>query len=575
MPTLDWRDRPKASPLGGFLIQSRAGATGNFDVVIPWPDGGLAHFSRDNDAAGFPWHGPVLFGSDRCVGVSVTESDSASVAGQTTKSLEVAAVGEDGTVTHWWRENGGNYAWHKAETITTGGIGVPAIAYTGALFKEGASDVDRHDVSELHLVVPAWGGGLKYLKHHDQSGPQPWQDVGGPPSRLNFVGAGLVLTPLSNDGFKATWKDLREFDPHLLRGYLIAAAVSDDGGLMIYAFDERYTFGAVTGDVNAPTEIWGDSESLMVPTGAGQEVHAFRGRPSMVHGDYDLDDTDSPGSAAYDLHFGNLELVAPARNGGIHHFWRDNGKPNDTPHLKEGWRFATTIGSILYDEVSLIQSNFGHTDHGNLELVARTKDQRGFDFYWRGEDSIWHGPTPVTADAVAAPASSPPEVDPGQLEFVHWTSAGPDGAGGTLRGEPVTLSGPMGTAFFLHDNYAKFDTSAFTPPLAATGMVEMVGGPGHTFRLTFGSAVRDPILHLGSLASVLTFSDGGPVVRLSGDAGFGVAGSAVTGTLGPTDSNGSVRLAGAVTDIMFTLVPNFADGTVPDGVFLQVGGARP
>ena len=320
-----------------------------------------------------------------------------------------------------------------------------------------------------------------------------------------------------------------------------------------------------------------------MPTDLGEQVRAFRGRPSMVHGDFDLDDSDNPIPFVFDLHFGNLELVAPARNGGIHHFWRDNGAPNETRRLKDGWRFATTIGTAPYDEVAVIQSNFSHNDHGNLELVARTADQRGFDFYWRDESFSWHGPFPVTGD-IASSSSSPLVVDPGRSEFVHWSSAGPDGAAGTLRGRPVTLIGPMGTAFFLHDDYPNFATPAFTPPLLATGMVEIVGGLGHRFRLTFDSPVHDPILHLGSMASVMTFAGGPPVVRLSGDLGFGVAGSAVTGQpanpttgpdgmSGPNDSNGSIGLPGTFSDIVFTLEPNFADGTIPDGVFLQVGAA--
>jgi sugar lactone lactonase YvrE len=172
-----------------------------------------------------------------------------------------------------------------------------------------------------------------------------------------------------------------------------------------------------------------------------------------------------------------------------------------------------------------------------------------------------------------------------RLQFVHWTSASENVALGTLYGGNVTLSGPLGTAFFFHDDYPNFGTAAFTPQLAATGMVEIVGGLGHSFTLSFDAALHDPIFHLGSLASVLTFPAGTALTRLSGDDHFVVAGNVVTGnkadpvarfdgTLGPSDSNGSVRLAGAFSTIKFTLVPNFADGTIPDGVFLQVGGAR-
>jgi hypothetical protein len=358
----------------------------------------------------------------------------------------------------------------------------------------------------------------------------------------------------------------------------------------VYAFDERLRFGIVSPSISSPNEIWGDSESLTVPVEfegvIEQEVRAFRGRPSMVHGDYDLDDSNTFGIIPFadGLHFGNLELVAPAKAGGIHHFWRDNGVPNESHHLKEGWHFGTTFGTAMYDEVSVIQSNFGDGEHGNLELVARIKGQRGFDFYFRDEGLHWRGPIPVTGDALGS-SSSPLSLDLGFQDFVHWSSATPAGAKGTLHGRDVTLVGPMGTAFFLHDDYPNFASAAFTPRLPATGMVEIVGGQGHSFTLDFGGVLQDPVIHLGSLGSILTFMSGTAVIRLSGDAGFSVDGSLVTGiaanpvagpdgTLGPSDSNGTVRLTGAFATITFTLVPNFADGSIPDGVFLQLGGTR-
>lgn len=174
-----------------------------------------------------------------------------------------------------------------------------------------------------------------------------------------------------------------------------------------------------------------------------------------------------------------------------------------------------------------------------------------------------------------------PVPPPTTTDFVHWTSADPSGAVGTLHGRQVTLAGPMGTAFFLHDDYPGFAAAEFTPGPTATGMVEIQGGPGHSFTLDFGATLHDPVLHLGSLASVVTFAPGTAVVRVSGDTGFQVAGNVVTGVLadlhgaaGLTDSNGSVRLAGAFGTLTFTVVPNFADGSTPDGVFLQVGATR-
>ena len=122
----DWRDRPASSPSSGALIQSRAGQNGNFEVVIPWPDGGLAHFWRVNDVEPrFPWHGPTIFGDGRYQGCSLTESDLKTFVSSSDRNLEVVAVHETGELHHFWRDNGGSTArpasmedgWHYAGRI--------------------------------------------------------------------------------------------------------------------------------------------------------------------------------------------------------------------------------------------------------------------------------------------------------------------------------------------------------------------------------------------------------------------------------------------------------------------------
>lgn len=50
------------SGIPGF-IQSRFGTKGNFEIVAPLAAGGLAHYWRDNDTPGLPWHGPIVFGA--------------------------------------------------------------------------------------------------------------------------------------------------------------------------------------------------------------------------------------------------------------------------------------------------------------------------------------------------------------------------------------------------------------------------------------------------------------------------------------------------------------------------------
>ena len=178
----------------------------------------------------------------------------------------------------------------------------------------------------------------------------------------------------------------------------------------------------------------------------------------------------------------------------------------------------------------------------------------------------------------------PEPVEP-TLEFVRWEIPEQHGsiANGALRGFPVTLEGPLGTAFF-RDNYPNFSSAAFTPQLASTGMIEIVGAPGHSFTLTFGAPLTDPIMELGSLGSVLTFPAGTAVTPLSGDAHFTVADNVVTGggpIPGPdgtpvqTDSNGSIQLTGTFSAITFTLVVHDVNPGVTDGVLFQIGGRLP
>jgi hypothetical protein len=138
------------------------------------------------------------------------------------------------------------------------------------------------------------------------------------------------------------------------------------------------------------------------------------------------------------------------------------------------------------------------------------------------------------------------------------------------------LVGPMGTAFFRHDDYHGFAAPPFTPTLVSTTMVELSGAPGHSFTLQFPASIKDPVLHLGSLASALSFTDANAVTLVSGDHDFKVNGSTVSGqAAGASDSNGTVMIPGVFEQLTFTLTPTFGDSSAKDGVFLQIGGTRP
>jgi hypothetical protein len=128
---------------------------------------------------------------------------------------------------------------------------------------------------------------------------------------------------------------------------------------------------------------WWDSNGIL----AGQ-VPLFNGRPSMLQSSYN----ESWGSWPWsNNHYGNFELVAPVKGGGIAHFWKDNGKHSRVVELWDGWNGPTLFGADhLYDDVAMIET--GHT----LAVVARLTGRGGFDFYLR-EDLQWQEPIHVSA----------------------------------------------------------------------------------------------------------------------------------------------------------------------------------
>ncbi|MFE2557000.1 hypothetical protein ACFXGT_13380 [Streptomyces sp. NPDC059352] len=181
-----------------------------------------------------------------------------------------------------------------------------------------------------------------------------------------------------------------------------------------------------------------------------------------------------------------------------------------------------------------------------------------------------------------------------RLAFVDWTFCNDERteAVGTLSGRMVTLTGqgnvttdrpPLGTAF-LDGTFPGFRTAAFTPPLPASDLVEIMGlKGGSSFEVAFDAEVKDPVLHLGSFASTMEFLDlpvGTQVIKLSGDTDFIVDGNKVMGeayqpppgSTEPTDSDGSVRLQGLFRSFAFTLNPRFTGGEGHDGVHFQIGG---
>jgi hypothetical protein len=183
----------------------------------------------------------------------------------------------------------------------------------------------------------------------------------------------------------------------------------------------------------------------------------------------------------------------------------------------------------------------------------------------------------VAALAVATPAAG--AADP--PAFSDWTAATiGSSASGTFEGRPITLSGPITAGSVTDHSFPYFNSAYFTPPLEFSDVVSFAASNTHSFTLTLGVPVRDPIIDVGSLASTITFAGAPAITKLSGQDTLTVSGSSVSGqgTVhqpdGTTDSNGTIQLHGDFESLSFT-IPNTAGGGTPDGIYFQFGGTLP
>lgn len=166
---------------------------------------------------------------------------------------------------------------------------------------------------------------------------------------------------------------------------------------------------------------------------------------------------------------------------------------------------------------------------------------------------------------------------------VDWTSIDTASrtAMGMMEGTPVTLSwSPNGDVPFTYfqGNAPWFDSVAFTPPFMSTDGMDILARRGEqgvpSYTITFGAPVSNPVLHLGSLASTLSFVGAMPR-RVSGDERFLVGGNTVSGIdynePNGIDANGTITFSGAYSSLTFTAAYGGTAPTGLDGITIQVG----
>jgi hypothetical protein len=140
------------------LIQSNYGIRGNFEVVVPAPGGGMAHYSRDNDHYPLQWVGPEVFA------VEVGTVDAVSMIESSYGNLEVVArIGH--RLAHFYRDSIGQ--WHLSEFFATGVSGTPSLiqGHLGGLR------------NNFEVVTPIEGGGMARYSRENDAPFEPWSKV--------------------------------------------------------------------------------------------------------------------------------------------------------------------------------------------------------------------------------------------------------------------------------------------------------------------------------------------------------------------------------------------------------------
>ena len=172
-------------------------------------------------------------------------------------------------------------------------------------------------------------------------------------------------------------------------------------------------------------------------------------------------------------------------------------------------------------------------------------------------------------------AQSAPVVDWTSIDYPART------ASGMLASTPVTFSwspnGSVPTTYF-SGNAPWFNNLAFTPSFESTDGLEVVARKFPqavpTYTITFDAAISNPVLHIASNASTLTFIGATPQ-RVSGDERFSVSGNRVIGVdyndPNGIDANGTVVFPGSHSSLSFTAEYFGTAPTSTDGITIQVG----
>jgi hypothetical protein len=147
------------------LIQSKFGAKGNFELLVPLASGGLAHYFRENDDPALPWKAAPIFGQSAGVinAVTMIESNFGSPG-----NLEVIARAGDRLI-FFWRDPAPPLAWHGPFPLIADGAAVSGVTGNPVLIQSKFGTKGNFE-----LLVPLASGGLAAYFRDNDNASLPW-----------------------------------------------------------------------------------------------------------------------------------------------------------------------------------------------------------------------------------------------------------------------------------------------------------------------------------------------------------------------------------------------------------------
>jgi hypothetical protein len=292
------------------LIQSRFGSKGNFEVVVPRPSTGLAHYWRNDDDPFLDWHGPVVFGagSGRYDAVTMIQSNYGSPG-----DLEVVTV-QGNNLIFFWRDSGPAFNWNGPFNIGGGVSGVPSLIQS----RFGSK-------GNFELLAPSATAGIVFQWRNNDDPRMPWsvqrvfgQALGRVTAvtviQSNYGNPGnLELMALAGNDLYFFWRD--SGPAFQWNGpYHIAGGVSGNVSLIQSRFGTKGNFEMVAPLMGGGlAHFWRNNDSTAMPWSAPIPFGASVGPVtacSLIESNF-----GSPG---------NLEVMATVGSR-LAHFWRDSG----------------------------------------------------------------------------------------------------------------------------------------------------------------------------------------------------------------------------------------------------------